>query len=64
MHKRSLLVNRLLMAKGAIALLEKNLIDALILAEEYDKLRHETGDKGQGQLMFYKDGTIKEESPF
>ncbi len=67
MSKRSLLVNRLLMAQGAIALFEKNLKDALILAEEYDKVHHETGDKGQRDLPFeYSDYQEfnEEEIPF
>ncbi len=45
--KESLLTNRLLMAQGAIALFEKNIKDALIIAREHDKVRSTTDDQEQ-----------------
>jgi len=41
------------MAQGAIALFEKNISDALIIAREYDKVRStsETDDQDQQLLM-------------
>ncbi len=58
--KDSLLVKRLSMAQGAIALLDKNLTEGLILAREYDKKRSVTADDQeqelpQGELEFYGD---------
>ncbi len=38
------------MAQGAIALFEKNIKDALIIAREYDRVRSTTDDKEQEQI--------------
>ncbi len=47
MSKRSLLINRISMAQGAIALLDKNLKEALTLAEKSDKVCSITDDQEQ-----------------
>jgi len=54
MNKVSLLTNRLLMAQGAIALLVKNLDDALIISKEYDKVRSTTDDQEQEHPFGYE----------
>jgi len=68
MSKHSLLTNRLLMAQGAIALLLKNIDEALNLSIEHDKVHHETGDKGQRDLPFeytdYESEILAKELPF
>ncbi len=63
MSKSSLLVNRLLMAQGAIALFEKNIKDALTLAREYDKVRStsETGDQEQEPPWLNEYGEVLQE---
>ncbi len=46
MSKHSLLTNRLLMAQGAIALLQKNVDAALNMSVDYDIVRNiEAGDQ-------------------
>ena len=55
MSEHSLLVNRLLMAQGAIALIDKNLNEALTLARHCDIVSDitESGDQEQGTLELY-----------
>jgi len=63
--KRSLLTNRLLMAQGAIALFEKNIKDALIIAAEYDKVGSITDDQEQELPLGYEGfNKLKRELPF
>ena len=56
------------MAQGAIALLLKNIDEALNLSIEHDKVHHETGDKGQRDLPFeytdYESEILAKELPF
>jgi len=42
------------MAQGAMALLGKNIDDALILAKEYDKVRNITDDQEQEPVIGYE----------
>ncbi len=46
----TLLIDRLLMAQGAIALLEKNLSQALTILQTNDRLRKEADDQEQEQF--------------
>ncbi len=56
MSKHSLLTNRLLMAQGAIALLQKNVEEALTLAQGCVKVEvNETGDQEQLEIPFFNE---------
>ena len=59
---RSLLTDRLLMAQGAIALLQKNVDEALTLAKKYDKVRINTSDQEQESLDLYETYALQERS--